>query len=111
MLSRWVRSWYRRPLRPLLAGLARAGVTPTHLTILSLVFVVAAGVALAAGQFALGGALLLAGGVLDGLDGELARALGRETPLGGFIDSIADHCGDFAVHLGLLAWYLGQGAR
>jgi CDP-diacylglycerol--glycerol-3-phosphate 3-phosphatidyltransferase len=54
--------------------------------------------------------VLLAGGILDGLDGELARALKSASPLGAFLDSITDHLGDMAVHLGLLWWYLARGA-
>src|SRR5205823_10879334 len=33
----------------------------------------------------------------------IARASGRETALGAFLDSIADHYGDVAIYLGL-AW-------
>jgi phosphatidylglycerophosphate synthase len=43
------------------------------------------------------------GGFLDGIDGALARVAGDKSRFGGFLDSICDHCGDFAIYLGLLA--------
>jgi CDP-diacylglycerol--glycerol-3-phosphate 3-phosphatidyltransferase len=52
---------------------------------------------------------LILSGLLDSLDGELARRNEREHPgveinrLGPFIDSAADHYGDFAIYFGL-AW-------
>jgi myo-inositol-1-phosphate synthase len=55
-------------------------------------------------------------GLLDALDGELARQREREYPakppnrLGPFIDSVADHYGDFAVYFGL-AWWAARSAH
>lgn len=110
MISRWVRTWDSAALAPLLRWLIRLGVTPNALTVVSCLLVVLAAVLLARGYWAAGGVVLLAGGILDGLDGELARALKSATPLGAFLDSITDHLGDMAVHLGLLWWYLARGA-
>jgi phosphatidylglycerophosphate synthase len=108
MLSRWVRTWDSQLLRPLLVVLARAGLTPNMLTIGSLICLIVAGFVIASGHLLLAGALLLLGGIADGLDGELARQTGRMTPFGAFLDSICDHCGDFAFSLGLLRLYLSE---
>lgn len=104
MLSRWIRRWDSELLKPLMRWLARRGATPNRLTITSLLIVACAGCILATGNLALGGAVLLLGGALDGIDGELARATQGESRLGAFLDSIGDHCGDFAVYGGLL-WF------
>jgi CDP-diacylglycerol--glycerol-3-phosphate 3-phosphatidyltransferase len=111
MVSRWVRTWDSRLLQPLLSMLAKVGVTPNMLTICSLICVVGAGVVVARGHLLAAGGLLLAGGIADGMDGELARRTGRMTPFGGFLDSICDHCGDFAFSLGLLRLYLSARAE
>src|SRR5258706_2804545 len=110
MISRWVRTWDSAALAPLLRLLVRLGVTPNRLTLVSFVLVLLAAILLARGKWVPGGLVLLAGGILDGLDGELARALKSASALGAFLDSITDHLGDMAVHLGLLWWYLARGA-
>jgi phosphatidylglycerophosphate synthase len=61
---------------------------------------------LALGLEILGGVVLLFGALLDAIDGELARVLHQESPIGGFFDSLSDPCGDFAVCLGLLCHFL-----
>jgi CDP-diacylglycerol--glycerol-3-phosphate 3-phosphatidyltransferase len=75
---------------------------PDMVTLAGLVVIVISGLMLSRGYLLTGACLLLAGGLLDAADGELARLTGRETSFGGFLDSVADHCGDFAVYLGLL---------
>jgi phosphatidylglycerophosphate synthase len=108
MLSRWVRTWDSNLLRPLLQALRSAGLTPNTLTLISLALFVGAGLFVARGALAITSGLLLAGGIADGLDGELARVTDRATAFGGFLDSICDHLGDFAFSLGLLWLFLAQ---
>jgi phosphatidylglycerophosphate synthase len=110
MVSRWVRRWDGRLLAPALRWLAALGVTPNALTLLSLGCTVAAGLLAASGHLRLAGVALLVGGGADGLDGELARQTGQMTAFGGLLDSICDHCGDFAFSLGLIWLYLGRHA-
>ncbi len=105
MISRWLRT-YMHVLRPLLLFLARLGFTPNLLTLISFAAIVISGLLLAERHWTLGGAVLLFGALLDAVDGELARVLKRENPMGGLLDSLADHCGDLAVFLGLLWHYL-----
>ena len=83
-----------------MTGLARTRVTPNMLT--------AAGVTLCAAGAVLvyfeyrhellffwaGAAAFAVGSVLDILDGALARAGGRQTPFGGFLDSTLDRVGE-----------------
>ncbi|HLO18381.1 MAG TPA: CDP-alcohol phosphatidyltransferase family protein [Anaerolineales bacterium] len=102
MISRWIRTWYGAVLRPLLHFIARIGITANMLTIASLCVVIIAAILFAFGKIVLGAWILLLGGFLDGIDGELARVSGIKSPFGGFLDSICDHCGDFAIYLGLL---------
>ena len=110
MLSRWIRTWYSALLRPLLNFIARLGITANMLTIASLLVAILAGVLFASGKTILGAWVLLLAGFLDGIDGELARLTGIQTRFGGFLDSICDHVGDFAIYLGLLFAYLKSDA-
>ncbi len=111
MLARWLRRWERRILEPLLILIGRCGIGPNAVTIAGLATAVVSGILLSQGHLELGACLLLLGGLLDAVDGELARLLGRETPFGSFLDSISDHCGDFAVYLGLLWLFQNGGTR
>ena len=61
-------------------------------------------VALAAGRFALGGWLYLFAGILDVLDGRIARARGLASKKGAALDSVLDRYSDSAVLVGL-SWY------
>lgn len=77
-------------------GLARTRVTPTMLTAGG-VLLCAAGSALVYFEyrddllfFWLGAALFVLGSILDILDGALARAGGKTTPFGAFLDSTTD---------------------
>jgi len=102
MISRWIRTWYGALLRPFLSFVAQLGITANMLTVASLFVVITAGILFATGKTILGAWILLFAGFLDGIDGELARITGAKSPFGGFLDSICDHCGDFAIYLGLL---------
>lgn len=91
-----------------MTGLARTRVTPNMLT--------AAGVTLCAVGavlvyfeyrdeltfFWLGGLAFVVGSVLDILDGALARAGGKQTPFGSFLDSTLDRVGE-GLMLGAIA--------
>jgi CDP-diacylglycerol--glycerol-3-phosphate 3-phosphatidyltransferase len=92
------------------ALLAKIGLSPNALTIFG--FAVTLGVAwvLSTGRFFLGGFLVLFSGAFDFLDGALARATGRSTKFGAFLDSTLDRFSDGALFLGLLAYYASQGS-
>ena len=110
MLSRWIRTWYGRLLKPFLLLLAGFGITPAMLTIGGLLLMLVSGFAFSQNHLLLGGVFLLLGGLFDGIDGELARVTNHATKFGAFLDSICDHLGDFALNLGLLWLYLNMRA-
>jgi CDP-diacylglycerol--glycerol-3-phosphate 3-phosphatidyltransferase len=92
-------------LRPVERVLLFARIAPIHITASSLVLCIAAGVAVAFGHLASGAWLYILGGMLDLLDGRLARALDRHSRSGALFDSVADRWGELAVFTGF-AWYL-----
>ncbi|MCC6522305.1 MAG: GtrA family protein [Polyangiaceae bacterium] len=100
----FLRHYFFWVTRPLSAGLLWSGVPADAITTFSLLLGVGAGVAVAAGQFALGGTLFLLAGILDAMDGRVARARNEATSAGAALDSVLDRYTDSAVLIGL-AWY------
>ncbi len=79
-----------RWLQPWLALLARLGVTPNHLTLLSLLTGLGFCPVFLWGSKLAAFGLLVAHVALDGLDGPLARFMGRASNRGSFSDTSAD---------------------
>ena len=93
---------------PIATTLGRLGFTPNGLTVIGFGIAVLAGIACALGQWLAGAALVLFGAVFDLFDGALARATGRESRLGAFMDSTFDRAGEAVVYLGIV--YAAAGA-
>ena len=90
--------------RPALA-LGRLGVTPNMLTVAGTVLSVTAAVTLLPrGHFVAGPLVLLVVLGADSFDGILARATGRSSVFGAFLDSTMDRLADGAVLGSLAAW-------
>lgn len=105
---RWLFTW---PYRLILAGAYRAGFRPWQLTLLALATNVLVGVLLVRGERLVPGLLLIPAGLLDVLDGAVARLRGEESRLGAFLDSVLDRVSDLIL-FGCLYWSLaGQGDR
>jgi len=98
----------RRVFRPLVLRLARAfakiGFTPNQVTILALILSVSAFFTLSLGFPVLYGVLVFSSGLLDGVDGALAKITGSASSKGGFLDSLTDRYSDVVVLLGFLFW-------
>src|SRR5947199_6344862 len=84
-------------------GLARTRVTPNALTTAGVTLCLAAAVLVPFEDrdqllfYWLGAAVFVIGSLLDILDGALARAGGRSTPFGAFLDSTTDRVGEGAM--------------
>lgn len=94
-------------LVPVESTLRALNVSPNAITGWSVAACAASGVAVSQGHLALGAWLYVLGGVLDILDGRLARATGRQTPAGALFDSVADRWAELFVFTGF-AWYLRE---
>lgn len=91
---------------PAVRALIRGGVTPNLVTTLGALVVVASAVAFGLGWVRLGGGLLLFSGVVDTLDGQVARLGSGTTKFGAFYDSTLDRIGDGATFFGIAIWLL-----
>jgi CDP-diacylglycerol--glycerol-3-phosphate 3-phosphatidyltransferase len=94
-----------RAVRPVGHQLRRTRLTPDHLTVLGLLFAVAAAVVIARGELLVGLVLVALAALPDLLDGALAKAADASSQRGAFFDSVADRVTD-ALLFGGVAWYL-----
>ena len=88
-------------LDPIAAGLAKARLTPTAITIIGLLFTLVGAGFIAVDRYVLGASLAAAGSLLDALDGPLARYRGMASIRGAFIDTMADRFGEVGLWAGL----------
>lgn len=101
---------YTRVLGGVADGVARLNVRPNAVTLASLFPAMLAGWAAYAGIFWLAAVLLLASGVLDLIDGTLARRTGQTSRFGALLDSTVDRLCDAAVPVGLALFYVPFGS-
>src|SRR2546426_1950265 len=104
MLGRYrdrVRAWSD----PFGRVLFRLRLRPNHLTVAGLAASLVAAGCFIAGQTRTAGFVLIVAGLLDLLDGSLARASGQVTAFGAFLDSVIDRYSDIAVMLGIVVLY------
>jgi len=110
-LTEWVRARAEVVISPVARLLGRWGLHPNSLTIVGFLLQVGVSALFAVGRIRWGGGLLLVFAPLDALDGAVARATGKVSVFGAFLDSTLDRLADAALILGL-AWHMAsQGAQ
>jgi phosphatidylglycerophosphate synthase/putative flippase GtrA len=100
----FLRHYFFWVIAPLWKLIYRSGLPANALSMLSGLLGVSSGVAVAAGRFTLGGWLFLGSGILDVMDGRIARIRKQANPAGAALDSVLDRYVDSAMLIGL-AWY------
>jgi archaetidylinositol phosphate synthase len=88
-------------------SLHNLGLTPNHVSILGIVLAVLSAITywqwkLDSFLLILAPLLMLASGLLDALDGALARQYGEATKFGGFFDSLLDRYADSIILCGII---------
>jgi len=86
---------------------ARTGLTPNAVTAGGLAVVVVAAWLVVQDRMVAGGVVLAASGLFDFLDGAVARATGKASRMGAFLDSVTDRLTD-GVILGAIVYALAQ---
>jgi CDP-diacylglycerol--glycerol-3-phosphate 3-phosphatidyltransferase len=99
-LKRRTRAYAERPA----LVLGKLGLTPNALTVIGSVLTACVGLLIAQGWFIAAGVCLWLFSATDTLDGALARATGRVSVFGAFLDSVCDRYAEAAVFFGLV-WY------
>ncbi len=99
--------------RPILESigqaLARWNISPNAVSYLGLVLTIGVALLAAWGKFRWSGAVYIVAALCDALDGALARASGKGSRFGAFLDSTLDRLEESVVFLGLIVYYARAG--
>jgi CDP-diacylglycerol--glycerol-3-phosphate 3-phosphatidyltransferase len=109
MLERF-RAFWSKVFTPVVRLLLRMGVSPDAVTIVGTLGVCAGAlIFFPRGDLFVGVLVITAFVFSDIVDGAMARASGRTSPFGAFLDSTLDRVGDAAIFGGLTMYYVGPG--
>jgi CDP-diacylglycerol--glycerol-3-phosphate 3-phosphatidyltransferase len=81
------------------------GLMPNTMTVLGLAGNAVGAFLLSQGYMSVGGIVILLMGLVDALDGTMARLRGMAGEFGAFVDSVTDRYSELAIYLGLLYFY------
>jgi CDP-diacylglycerol---glycerol-3-phosphate 3-phosphatidyltransferase len=100
-----IKAWFRGRMLAVGGFVARTGISPNAISIITLgLNAIVAGI-IAAGYLLPGGVLILLVGLLDSLDGAVARASGQATTFGAFLDSTLDRYAEAVLFLAIVYYY------
>jgi CDP-diacylglycerol--glycerol-3-phosphate 3-phosphatidyltransferase len=102
-ISNESRGRIKKVFEPIALAMGRLGLTPDGLTLIGFGITVVGGVLLALQSWLVGGIVVFVGGAFDMFDGTLARATGKVSTLGAFMDSVFDRWGEAIVYVGIVA--------
>lgn len=88
---------------------AGVGLTPNQWTVVALLPAIFGFIAIIYGQLLVGALLFLASGLIDAIDGAVARVTGAVTNLGAFLDGIIDRYVEILMYMGIL-YFLSNNA-
>ena len=94
---------------PVAAFFNRIGLMPNTMTILGVAGNFVGAYLLARGEMTIGGIVVVVAGLVDGLDGTMARLRGMAGQFGAFVDSVSDRYSELIIFAGLIYYYTQQG--
>ena len=103
VVSPGLRDRVRGIATPVALAMGRVGLTPNALTLIGFAGTIVAAIAAGLQAWLPAGILVLVFGAFDMFDGTLARATGRASKLGAFMDSVFDRWGEGIVYVGIVA--------
>ena len=109
-ISNESRAVIKKVFEPIALAMGRAGLTPNGLTLIGFAITVVGSILVGLQLWVVGGIVVFVGGVFDMFDGTLARATGKASTLGAFLDSTFDKAGEIIVFLGVIAGMQAAGA-
>ncbi len=108
-LSDRMRVVFKGTLDPIGGFFNRLGIYPNTMTLIGLAGNMVGAVLLALGYISIGGIVVLVMGLVDTLDGTMARLRGMSTEFGAFVDSVTDRYSELVIFGGLLYYFLQKG--
>lgn len=106
MLDSKIRGWWDSFMRPVGRALARTPLSPNAVTLLGVGIQAGVAVLILQGRLVAAGLVLIVAAFFDTFDGALAKAKGRVSKFGAFLDSTTDRLAD-ALSFGPIAWLYG----
>lgn len=112
MLNVLARARIHRVTGPIGAALVRTGLSPDAMTLIGLVGIVLASLFLVVpGHVLAAGLVITFFALTDMLDGAMARARGRSSRWGAFLDSTCDRLADASIFASAAYWLFNDGRR
>jgi len=102
-ISNESRGAIKKIFEPIALTMGRIGLTPNGLTLIGFAITAVGAVLTGAQAWVIGGIVVFVGGVFDMFDGTLARATGKASKFGAFMDSTFDKLGEILVFIGCIA--------
>lgn len=101
----WIKNGFVRLLNPIVNALVRGGVHPNLISTIGFLITVVAAIIIFARHIFVGIPVFLLGGMLDILDGRVARESGLASKFGSFYDSTLDRISEIVVYFSLYAYF------
>ncbi len=111
MLSNLARKYTQFIINPIARFIGWTGISPNFLTVVGFLLTIGVAIIIAMGNLQWGGVLIILTAGFDGVDGTLARTMGRTSKFGAFLDSSLDRFSEGIIYLGLFLYLLGEGAQ
>lgn len=106
MLDSKIRGWWDGLMRPVGAAIGRTSLGPNSITLIGVAVQAIVALLIVDGRLLVAGLVAVVAALLDAFDGAVAKALGRETKFGAFLDSTTDRLSD-ALYFAPIAWLYG----
>lgn len=106
MLDSKIRGLWDTAMRPVGRALARTPLSPNAITIMGVGIQLGVAVLILQGRLVAAGLITIVAAFFDTFDGALAKAKGRVSKFGAFLDSTTDRVAD-ALCFGPIAWLYG----
>lgn len=100
---------FKGTLDPVGAFFNRLGIYPNTMTLIGLAGNILGAILIALGHVTVGGIIVLVMGLVDTLDGTMARLRGMPSEFGAFVDSVTDRYSELVIFAGLLYYILQKG--
>jgi CDP-diacylglycerol--glycerol-3-phosphate 3-phosphatidyltransferase len=100
---------FKGVLDPVGAFFNRLGILPNTMTLIGLAGTVIGAILLALGYITVGGIVIMVMGLVDSLDGTMARLRGMPSDFGAFVDSVTDRYSELVIYGALLYYFLQKG--
>ena len=102
-ISNESRGAIKKIFEPIALAMGRIGLTPNGLTLIGFAITTMGAILVGTQAWVIGGLVVFVGGVFDMFDGTLARATGKVSKFGAFMDSTFDKLGEILVFIGCIA--------